>query len=42
MSIATSWDRIRMPHGNLRFNVNVGTVKIPDYYPLQITLMSQK
>ena len=38
MSVATSWDSIRMPVGQLRFNVNVGMIDTPDYYPLQITL----
>lgn len=32
MGIPTSWDTIAMPHGNLRFNIQVGD----EYYPLQV------
>ena len=38
MTIITSWNTIKKPHGNLSFNVNVGTEEDPDYYPLQVKL----
>ena len=38
MAINTSWDRIIEPHGNIKFNVNVGTKEAPDYYPMRISL----
>lgn len=36
--IDTSWNTIAEPHGNLKFNVDVGTREAPDYYPLQVKL----
>ena len=30
--------KIHEPHGNIRFNVNVGTTEKPDYYPIQVMM----
>ena len=38
MSINTSWNTVKKPHGNLNFNVNVGTTANPDFYPLVINV----
>lgn len=38
MAINTSWNKVGEPHGNLRFNVNVGDATSPDYYPLVINI----
>ena len=41
--INTSWNTISdNMHGNLKFNVNVGTAESPDYYPLQVKLDVQR
>ncbi len=37
-AISISWNAVGVPHGNLKFNVNVGTEAEPDYYPLQVKL----
>jgi len=38
-AINTSWNTIQdNVHGNLKFNVNVGTEEEPDYYPLQVKI----